>query len=82
MVAGGQTTQLPLQAFYSQINRFLSGNTARGVLTSDSDLARVKVTRHDAVTGKTHEWIVDCSPQSSSDLWLRNGDVIEVPEKP
>ena len=38
--------------------------------------------RHDAVTGKTHEWIVDCSPQSSSDLWLRNGDVIEVPEKP
>jgi hypothetical protein len=122
MVAGGETIQLPLQPLSSQINRVLSGNTARSVLTSNSDLARVKVTRRDAATGKNHEWIVDCSPQQSfpqpsfpnlsypqpsyhqpsstfamrlnaiinaannpqpsSDLWLRNGDVIEVPEKP
>jgi len=27
-------------------------------------------------------WIVDCSvPDKSPDLWLRDGDVIEVPEK-
>ena len=82
---------------------------AQKVLLSSSDLSRVKVTRHDAKTGKKHEWIVDCSdrPESSNgtlkinnnsvpgtfalpisntqslpDLWLRNGDVIEVPEKP
>jgi hypothetical protein len=72
-------------------------------LLSSSDLSRVKVIRRDAKTGKTREWIVDCSPpqspsngstffsfqltagadsQPTSDLWLRDGDVIEVPQKP
>jgi len=46
-------------------------------------------------TGKTNEWILDCSHISKTsangfrsypncgapDLWLRDGDVIEVPEK-
>jgi len=115
IVDGGQTTQLALQPFYSQLNQVLHGGIAQGVLTSSSDLSRVKVTRHDAATGKSREWMVDCSgpeassspfgpqgpltfamrlhaidaivnppnnPQPSADLWLRNGDVIEVPEKP
>jgi hypothetical protein len=104
IVAGGQTIQLPLQEFFCQIGEVLARDVARGVLTSSSDLSRVKVTRHDATTGKNHEWIVDCSDhqsqssllnpqvqytwqfamgnsQHSSDLWLRDGDVIEVPEK-
>jgi ankyrin repeat protein len=46
-----------------------------------SDLTRVKVTRTDPATKKTTEWIVDCSNPKDSDLWLRDGDVIEVPEK-
>jgi hypothetical protein len=49
---------------------------------SSSDLSHVKVTRRDPVTGKKSEWILDCSNSPSSpDLWLRDGDVIEVPEK-
>jgi ankyrin repeat protein len=112
IVAGGQTIQLPLQPFNCQIGHVLHGGMAQSVLTSSSDLSRVKVTRRDVTTGKNHEWIVDCSdhqtsssqfipqppstfqmrlaelnynannPQPSSDLWLRDGDVIEVPEKP
>jgi ankyrin repeat protein len=110
IVAGGQTIRLPLQAFYSQIGYVLHGAAAQSVLTSSSDLAHIKVTRHDATTGKNHEWIMDCSDRQNSssqfisqptfiyrqaelmnnanstqpttDLWLRDGDVIEVPEKP
>ena len=45
-------------------------------------VSRVKVTRRDPKTGKTEAWILDWSNTSSApDLWLRNGDVIEVPEK-
>jgi ankyrin repeat protein len=53
------------------------------LLLASSDLSRIKVTRRDAVTGKTHEWTVDCTNLKSSppNFWLRDGDVIEVPEK-
>jgi ankyrin repeat protein len=56
------------------------------ILTS-SDLAHIKVTRHEPGTGKTREWVVDCSGLSqnqlnTADFWLRDGDQIEVPEKP
>ena len=48
------------------------------VLTS-SDLRHVKVTRHDPVTGQTHEWVVDCSPAiPAPDRPFRDGDKIEV----
>jgi hypothetical protein len=46
-----------------------------------SDLSRVKVTRRDPKTGKKHEWMLDCSGGNAPNLWLRDGDVIEVPEK-
>jgi len=56
------------------------------VLTS-SDLSRVQVTRPDPATGKTRTCTVDCTgisqnQFSDSDLWLRDGDIIEIPEKP
>lgn len=85
IVAGGQTVELPLQPFYSQIGQVLSRDNARAALTSSSDLSRVKVTRRDPETGKTAEWTLDCSNQNNQgvpDLWLRAGDVIEVPLKP
>jgi ankyrin repeat protein len=51
------------------------------VLTS-SDLRHVKVTRHDPASGQEREWVVDCSEASPApDLWLRDGDKIEVPER-
>jgi len=51
------------------------------VLTS-SDLRHVKVTRHDTTSGQEHVWVVDCSQASPSpDLWLHDGDKVEVPER-
>jgi hypothetical protein len=47
----------------------------------------VKVTRNDPKTGKKREWVVDCrvsSPAPDSpapDLWLSDGDVIDVPDR-
>jgi ankyrin repeat protein len=114
VVAGSKTVQLRLPAFYPTIKQVLNDKEAQAVLTSSSDLSRVKVTRREARTGKTREWIVDCAPEkragnsfvnvagasinyatlnmaggslssgslaSTTDLWLRAGDVIEVPEK-
>jgi hypothetical protein len=53
------------------------------LLLASSDLSRMVVKRRDAATGKMHEWTVDCSiPGLPPKFWLRNGDVIEVPEKP
>jgi len=46
-----------------------------------SDLSRVKVTRIDPETKKKQEWTIDCTKPSEADLWLRDGDVIDVPEK-
>ena len=46
-----------------------------------SDLSRVKVTRQDPLTKKTTEWTIDCTNSDTDNLWLRDGDVIEVPEK-
>jgi len=62
------------------------------VLRASSDPTRVRVTRRDG--DKTKEWVfnlnrVATASESSSgrlptseDLWLRDGDVIEIPEKP
>ncbi|HEV2330299.1 MAG TPA: ankyrin repeat domain-containing protein [Verrucomicrobiae bacterium] len=79
IVDGGQTVQLPLNGFEpvdSYLPYVLDSNIARNVLTSESDLSRVKVTRGE----KT--WIVNCANRNydRSDLWMRDGDVIEVPE--
>ena len=46
-----------------------------------SDLSHVKVTRIDPETKKKMEWIIDCTNNQQSNLWLRDGDVIDVPEK-
>jgi ankyrin repeat protein len=53
------------------------------LLLASSDLSRVKVKRQNPAAGKPREWIVDCSQYGNEpDLWLRDGDVIEVPDKP
>ncbi len=46
-----------------------------------SDLANVKITRRDAKSNQEQTWTLDCSDFGKSpDLWLRDGDVIEVPD--
>lgn len=54
-----------------------------GLLLTSSDTTRVKVTRPDSAGGG-REWTFNLSkePSAGNDLWLRDGDVIEVPEKP
>ena len=113
LVVHGGKVELPVYPYPdgSLIGSVLKRPAAQNILLSSSDLSRVKVTRHDPVTGKRREWVVNCAPspeavmagagrtfaqrlqavtergrsngQSSAapDLWLRNGDVIEVPEK-
>jgi ankyrin repeat protein len=88
VAAGSQSVSLQLQPMFSQIGTVLNRADARAALTSDSDLSRVKVTRQDPQSGKKREWILDCARAVESgsdgyapDLWLRNGDVVEVPEK-
>jgi ankyrin repeat protein len=52
------------------------------LVLASSDLSRVKVTRNDPKTGKKREWVVDCRVSSPvPDLWLSDGDVIEVPDR-
>ena len=93
LAAGGQAVQVPLKDFvpvYAYLGNALKSSVAQNVLTSGSDLSRVKVTRHDLKTKKTDEWILDCSQMNPAngypyfncpDLLLRDGDVIAVPEK-
>jgi hypothetical protein len=53
-----------------------------GLLRASSDLSRVKVSRRDAATGQRYGLVIDCSnPSRPPDLWLRDGDKIEVPER-
>lgn len=63
------------------LNQALTKMEARAVLRSSSDLTRVKVTRKDAKTGKSIVLTVDTTDQNDA-LWLQDGDVIEVPDKP
>ena len=85
VVSGSKTVSLPLQPQFSEIGAVLRGVNARSALSSKSDLSHIQVTRTDTATGKKTVWILDCSQMRNgpyaSDLRLRNGDLIEVPEK-
>lgn len=52
------------------------------LLRSSSDLSRIKIQRTDPATGKTTEFFANGKLTGADDLWLRNGDVIEVSDKP
>ena len=53
-----------------------------GFLRTSSDRTAVMVRRMDPTTGTLQEWRVDCTAAGDEPgLWLRDGDVIEVPDK-
>jgi len=84
-VAAGNdpSTGKPIRAVNVPSFTLLPVLNTSGLLRASSDLSRVKVTHHDPVTGKASELVLDCSPgKPAPDLWLRDGDKIEVPEKP
>ena len=83
--------------FFRLSKAVLRDSRFRNLLRSSSDLARVTVTRTDPQTKETKKMTFDLNvvalPDMSysgtpppipwaHDLWLRDGDVIEVPEKP
>jgi hypothetical protein len=63
------------------LNPVLAG--VRDLLGSSSDLTRVKVTRPASANQPAHSWTLDASQpdDETNSLWLRDGDVIEVPDK-
>lgn len=80
MVRGKATplTVWPVAA-EATLGRLLARPEARAALFSNSDLSRVKVIRK--AGPPAGEWVLDCASGSAPDLWLRDGDVIEVPER-
>ena len=96
LVVNGQTNQLTVAPRYEVDARsglfkdFLTGESfwlkavvlnSKLVLAS-SDLSRVCVTRRDPATGNSKQIVLDCSEgKASPRLWLRDGDLVEVPEK-
>jgi hypothetical protein len=96
MTVKGQSTTLPLTVplpqgqvplsdfLYQPPDFFVTPVLQRsGLLRTSSDLSRVKVTRHNSATGENWERTFDCSGATPYPaLWLRDGDQIEVPDKP
>lgn len=84
LVVHNQKVDLPLDPYadLSFIGPVLRQTAAQQLLLSSSDLSRVKVTRRDPKAGQEHEWILDCRNNlQAPGLRLRDGDIIEVPEK-
>jgi FOG: Ankyrin repeat len=53
------------------------------LLLASSDLSHIKLIRTDPKSGQKRELIVDCSyDKPAPSVWLRDGDIIEVPDKP
>ena len=67
-----------------QIRYFTLNDVVRNanVILASSDLTRVKVRRADPATGKKTEMTFNLEKTNpETDLWLKDGDVIELPEK-
>jgi ankyrin repeat protein len=84
LVVAGETTIFKVNSWKEGfLSWALQKTEARSVLRSSSDLSRVTVTRKMGESGKPAVFTVDVSGSSpnNDDLWLQDGDVIEVPEK-
>jgi cytohesin len=52
------------------------------LLLASSDLSRIKITRMATANGEKQDYTLDCSESKPApDFWLRDGDLIEVPDK-
>jgi ankyrin repeat protein len=76
-------SQMPVLGFF-RLKQVVGG---ANVLLASSDMTRVKVTRRSSPTANATTLISDLETGGTSynpatDLWLRDGDVIEIPEKP
>ena len=73
-----------LPDYFSYVGPILSAVVnGANVLRSSSDVTRVKVKRRDPQTGQPLELMFNLEKSNpATDLWLRDGDMIEVPDKP
>jgi ankyrin repeat protein len=84
LVVSGETTTFKVNSWKEGfLSQALGKTEARSALRSSSDLSRVQVTRKTGKSAKPAIFTVDVSDsaQRNDDLWLQDGDVIEVPEK-
>ena len=91
VVVKGETTTLKLgpNSFGAYLAATMKQPNVRQILRSSSDLSRLRIRRlADPATGQpAREWTVDLETFQRSgathweDLWLRDGDVIEVPDR-
>ena len=81
-VVKGQRTDVSLGGFTddSYLSRTLKLPEVQSILRTSSDLSRIEVKRTDPITKKALKLSVEPKP-GTDDLWLRDGDVIEVPDK-
>jgi ankyrin repeat protein len=81
-VVRGQKAELELDGTANTCRLQLALGRVQNLLRSSSDLSHIKIKRTDPVTGKTTEFIADSKLDQQGNVWLRDGDVIEVPDKP
>ena len=84
LVVAGETTTFKVNSWKEGfLSQALGKTEARSVLRSSSDLSRITVTRKTGSARPPAVFTVDVSGSSpnTDDLWLQDGDVIEVPEK-
>jgi ankyrin repeat protein len=84
LVVAGETTTFKVNSWKEGfLSQALGKTEARSALRSSSDLSRMQVTHKTGKSAKPVVFIVDVSDsvQRNDDLWLQDGDVIEVPEK-
>jgi len=85
LVVAGETTTFKVNSWKEGfLSQALTKTEARSVLRSSSDLSRLTVTRKSVGSGKPIIFTVDVSGNAPNhdDLWLQDGDVITVPDKP
>lgn len=78
----GQNAELKLDGTAYTCRLQLALGRIQNLLRSSSDLSRVRISRIDPTTGKTNVIITDSKLSQPYNVWLRDGDVIEVPDKP
>jgi hypothetical protein len=82
LVVAGETTTFKVNSWREGfLFSALAKTEARSALRSSSDLSRVKVTRKINNVPATFTVDVSDAAPRNDDLWLQDGDVIEVPEK-
>ena len=84
LVVVGETTSFKVNSWKEGfLSQALGKTEARSALRSSSDLSRVQVTRKTGKSATPAVFTVAVSDpsQRNDDLWLQDGDVIEVPEK-